>query len=645
MNKNSTISPQRQSLNNGHKKESGKPPVTAGDDSASPIPETQKLETTSPSVKAEAIKDAPGKKPSDNRTEEDKPAAPPKRVPEDTSPSKIYVHDKFYQKLSFFKNLQAKKSLALDIEPDKIRYIVARTAGGEIQVKEWGIQKFPVEEKDRQKAMQIALENIKARVYKKGMEVAASIFSPEVSIRQILFPKMKNKKELEAALFNKNEEELKNFDEQSIWNYEILDEFEQDGLVKWRLLIVSAPQSVVNYYTQIFEKAGLTLARLIPRPAAIQKAYRKMVFRPGRDLIIDIEYDLTQMCFLKGGELEFIRNVSIGARNLEVSIRQQEQAPAANGDLPAPQETETQENAKSNVLRSRLLEKIKDLKTKQNPVLHTFFSEILRSLAFIQGRDINRYVERVFVTGYGIRKESLLPYLRTRLSLPLFVLAPQFTKESGRTMDFAEFYSTIGTASPCSRVFNLLPPVYKKRNIFRKLNVTLISIIIPLTLVLGYYSVKQNEIIRQKEDLVRLYQKQYEQLNPIEGQYLQVQKEIGIIRQKNAELQGFVKNRPPIIPVLKLFSNETPKSIRFEKIVFTRIGEKDQSVLDKFRNDYVYKIDVEGKVFTDPLLGDVTLINYINRIIKINYFKNVQMLNKIKEDEQNTIRFTIRMYL
>ena len=579
-----------------------------------------------------------------------KVAAQPKKIvrKKDARDAKIYVYDRFYQKLPLLKRLNSRTVLAIDLDTDKLRYAVGRKSGDDIQIIKWGSQKFPSEEKDRRKALQIALENIKVKVHRKGMVVSVSIFSPEISIRQIVFPKINKKNDLEEALFHKNESDLKNFDQDAIWNYQILDEFEEEGIQKMLLTIVAVPGEVVNYYTTIFDNVGLQLKQIIPRPAAIQGAYRKMVFRPGRDLVIDIEYDLTQICFLKNGEVQLIRNVSIGARNLEVSIHDQNTEPEKESRLKI--EMPNQKPAGGDVssgLRSKLLQKINDLKTKQNPVLHTFFSEILRSMAYIQGRDIQHYIERIFITGYGIRKESLFPYLKSRLSLPLFILTPQFTQSDTRTLDYGEYFSTLGTVQQENPVFNLLPKWYKVRAQFKKLNALLVTFAIPLFIFLGYVSYKQNIIIEQKKMLVAQYQKQYDQLNPIEGKFNEVLKEIDLINKKNKELKGYVTSRPPLVETLKLFSNKTPKEIRFENVTFNylKTDKNKKNILDKFRNNYMYQIDITGTIYSDPVLSDVKLIEYINMLIGLKYFKNVQLLNKLKDPEAGTTQFTIRFYL
>ncbi len=557
------------------------------------------------------------------------------------TPTRFYVHDPFYEPLPIIQRLNARKVLALDIDPEKVRYVLSKKTKKEIQVIEWGMQKFPTEEKDREKALQIALENIKSKLYKKGMMVNVSIFSPDINHRHLIFPKMKKKSDLENAIYHKNEAELQNFDKKTIWKYKILDEFVHEEIPKLRISIITVPSAVIEKYIHIFDRAGMEIHSLISRPTAIQETYRKMVFRPGRDLVIDIDYDLTQMCYLKNGNTEFVRNVSIGARNLEVIIRthKEDKDDAQHNALNRKEEVAKP----GDKMRSKLVSRIQELKNKQNPVLHTFFSEILRSLAFFQGKGTTQFIERIFITGYGIRKESLMPYLKSRLNMPLFILTPQFEKRETRTTEFGEFFSTVGTALAEEEATNLLPKSYKNRILFKKMNFLLIGILLILGAGLTYFSIQQSKIIQAKKNQVIQYEKEYERLNPIEGKYIQVIQAISEVNKKNDELKSYIAAKPPLTEVMRLFSNETPKFIRIERIYFRKIEvDKDKP---KFKNDFSYVIDVQGNVISETLMANVTLINFVNHLIDLKYFKHIELLNKLKQFDRKETSFAIRLYL
>ena len=578
----------------------------------------------------------PQVKPKSPKAEKPKP-----KVSDQQVPAKLYLRDQFFKELTMFESMNARTAIGLDIDADKVRYLIVKKARDEVKVLKWGVQKFPSEERDRKKAMQIALENIKAKVYKRGMLVNVSVFSPEISTRHVIFPEMKKESDLKQAIYHKNEQDLQNFNEKSIWNYEVIDEFESEGIKKYKISVAVAPDEIIGEYIQVFSAVGIQINHLIPRPSAIQSGYRKMIFRPGRDLLIDIGYNLTQMCFIKNGHIEYIRNVSIGSRNLEVTIHNKgaDTQKKSAGSKNSEHELSAQ---KPEEVRGRLLSRIKDLKDKQNPVLHTFFSEILRSLSFFQGKDIQQYIERIFVTGYGIRKESLLPYLKSRINIPVFILTPQFEERPSRTTEFGEYFSTLGTTIQDSTSIDILPDYYKTKYMFKRFNFGLTLIMIVLFVALGFISVGQYNLINHKNDLIVASNKEYEKLNPIEGKYQEIQNLINDVNQKNNELVGYIQSRPPIIEVLRLLSNEVPQNIRLENIEFVKINVDPKN---EFHNDYKFQLDLEGTVTSDPLMADVTLINFVNHLLELKYFKHVNVLNKLKDTELEVTKFGLRLYI
>ncbi len=567
----------------------------------------------------------------------------PKQMKRPVKPQAQIFTD-FHKPLPFVKKLDARKVLSLDIDVDKVRYVVAKKSGNYLQTLRWGVQKFPSEESNRLKALQIALENIHAKIYKPGMQVYASIFSPDINIRQVLMPKMRRKSELKNALYYKNQNDLQNFDEDSIWTYEIVEEFEEEGTTRQRILISVAPAKTVRKYLDIFENANMVLSNLVPRQAAILAAYSKMCAGDKSDMVVDISYDYSQICFIKNGRFEYFRNVGIGARNLEVIIRSDDKKATEGNEKKYPDKKRADEG-NADAIRSRLLSKIKDLQEKQNPVLHTFFSEILRSIAFIQGRKKNNYIDRLVISGYGIRKESLVPYLKNRLKMPIIIMAPQLSESAAQPLQYGEFFTAIGTILQSRKTFSLLPEQYHNRVTFRKINWFLTFLIILGAGGLSFYSHLQNTILQNQRQLVAQYQKEYDKLNPVEGMYKDLVDQIAEVNAENQALLGFVEQQPPMLEVMKIFSNETPPEIIFENYHFYPVDEKAKGMKNAENKGERYRIDIEGIIKSELLVGDVILIDYINHLNDLNYFKNIQLNYKQKDPEKNITMFGVRLTL
>ncbi len=556
------------------------------------------------------------------------------------------VQDNFSKPLTFKERLKAKRVLAIDIDNDKLRYLVGNRIPGRLQVIKFGDQKFPTEQVNRYKALQIGLENVVSRHYKKNMELNISIFSNEFKIRQVALPKMKNRRDLENALLNKNMTELQNFTEQSIWSYKIVDEYLFNDIPTINVLIVVAPDEVLNKYMQVFSDLALDITRFIPRPVSLHAAYNAMVDSDKTNIIIDFAYDITQICLIRNRNIEFIRNVSIGARNLEVMIHDDKGGQTRMDQTELASVVVESAGTGALSLKERLHSRINELQNKQNPVLHTFFSEILRSLAFFQGKENKNFVETIYLTGYAIRKESLVPYLKNRLQIPIYLMAPRLSDSESKRLEFGEFTSTIGTAVYKENDFNFLPERYKTKQLFSKLNSFLLIIFFFTLAGAGYLSYLQHKIINKTQNLTITYQKEYDRLNPIEGMYNDFIGKIQSVNSENSELRGFVRERPPIIEVMKYLSNEVPQGIRLEKIDMINLIElEDKKKKKKIEPVYKYQIELEGDLFTENLMSDVNLFNFINRLSEAGYFKQVELLNKNKYPEEKRTHFALRLYL
>lgn len=556
------------------------------------------------------------------------------------------VFDRFYSDLSLIQNLNAQTYLGLDIDSDKLRYVVVRKSGDLIKAVKWGSQVFPTEESDRFKALQIALENIKAKVYKTGMHVYASVFSPDINIRQITLPKVEKKADLEKAIFFKNKTDLHNFDEKSAWTFKVLGEFEEDDITKLRIMCIVVPGTLVERYLFLFKQLRMEVKDVIPRPAAIHGSYYKMIRYPVRDLIIDISYDFTQICFIRMGKLEYVRNLAIGSRNLELSIHKDKSdyvddkdvIPDGSGNKKAPDEKP------QDLIRQRLLSKIQDLKTKQNPVLHTFFSEILRSLAFLQKKETNEFIERIFITGYGIKKESLLPYLRNRLHIPVLVLSPHFEAGSS-SVEFGDYFAALGAITQNDRAFSLLPSQYKTQFILSRVNMLLTATIVLSLMGFTYLSVLKGKTISSQKNLAAQYQMQYDEINPAEKKYKNVYSQINTIQDEKQKLIKLVKTPPPLTELMRYFSNETPKEVRLQKLEFSKIkplGNKPPDPAQAQQN-LKYQAVIIGSIDSNNLLADVILVNYINHLRDSGYFNTINLLHSGKQGESGRTEFQLEL--
>jgi hypothetical protein len=60
---------------------------------------------------------------------------------------------------------------------------------------------------------------------------------------------------------------------------------------------------------------------------------------------------------------------------------------------------------------------------------------------------------------------------------------------------------------------------------------------------------------------------------------------------------------------------------------------------------YKYTVTLSGQISSDFQMGDVVLINFMNHLNELNYFKEIKMTNKRKELDRDLFEFWLELYL
>lgn len=562
------------------------------------------------------------------------------------------ARDLFYNPLSSYQKFIAQSFLSLDIQSDRVNYLVGKKSGKTIQVKQWGEMEFSPNKADPLAPLYETLSNLRYLLYKVGMNVYVSIFSPDMNIRQIILPKIPKKANLKKAIQIQNRMNLPNFDEDSYWTYEILEEFNEEGAAKLRVLVTTVPGEVISAYLEVLNRAGLKPNKLTTWPLALTTAYRNMLSSlESKDVLIDISSTFTQVCYLVNGKLQYVRNVSIGSKNFQEAIKPENGSlPAESGepDIQAVSQQTADENKPMSPMRRRLLEKVNEMRAKQNPMLETFLGEIVRSLEFFKSARSEENVQRILLTGSGIQLESILPYLRSRITKSSFTLVPQFDNSATRSVDHGQYFTALGTAFQTNEEFNLLPGEYRRRVLLNNINRVmpfLLSIAL-VTMIILTFSVQRKNTSQQQS--LHQYEQKFSELNPVASAYDEIRAQISQVQKEKRNLLGAIKTPPPLLEVMRLFSRETPSDIRLTEFQFhpytTSNSTKKRGKQESVILNYDYQITIKGQVSGDYLMGDVVLINFINRLERINYFKQIKLTNKNKNPNSKEFSFELTAF-
>ncbi len=558
----------------------------------------------------------------------------------------------FNEPLSFSQRLIAQSFLSIDIDTDKIRYVAGKSTSRKMFINERGVLHLPETDNNKLKATKILLDNIHANIYKSGQSIHACLYSPDVTIRPLLLPKMRKGSELNNAVYYKLQTELSGFNDKSIWRFKISEEIVIDEAKYFKIIVLVVPGDVIQSYLDLFDASGLQLETITVRPVALNNAFNKLVFDGGNDVLVDISYALTHINFISNGTLEYTRTIASGASNFEVAIRGKKGKILENDSFVLEEEDGI---SKEGALRPELLRKalglrLNALKTQQNPVLRLFKNELQHSLEYFNSIDKKKPVKRIFLSGYGIQKESLVSFLKNNLKLPVFVLSPKI--EDGSVLEHGEYLTSIGTNIESDDPFNLVPKSYRTNVLFKRLNYA--AVLVAFIAMLGLYNYNHvlDLTISSLNSQVQYQTQQYNVLNPVEAEYI---KDMQLVKTNNttiAELKKKLLPGSPIVDLMKLFSNETPDQIVITSINLNRISpvlQKSRTASNTNGNQTPgmdsYIIRVSGEVSGDYLMSDVILINYMDRLRGLGYFKSIDISDKMKKNNMHKMLFEFKAIL
>ncbi len=564
---------------------------------------------------------------------------------EEIERARIEADNTFFSGLPLIKKMSARKCLAIDISTHHIKYLIYKKSGTAVHVLKSGVEEIPTDGANRYRSLELSLKYLRSRFYKKSMDVQVTFFSPDINIRPMVLPNLKPD-ELKNSILYKNKTDLPNFSENDYWRYQVLETYTENDVEKCKVLVTVAPAELVDFHMDVLLKSGIKPSYLIPKPFSFSAAYRQMVRLKGNDVLVDIEDDITQICFFADGKLQYVRNFAIGANNLKKAIASSGSGPesvAGNGDNGAGEKSNA-DPAQS--IRERLQNQVKSLKNKQNPLLQVLMSEINRSLEFFKSGNNQVEMNNLFISGQGLKIEAVFPYIKNRLQHPVYALVPKFESDLDDDTSFSEYTAVLGAALFSEKELNMVPKEYRTREIFRNLNV-LVTFLILLTAGWGSFSFWYKA--KELHDYSRLSvetQKNYYRLNPVEVQYHETLQQIGALDHERSQLLKMVTPDPELLRTLKLFSNEVPANIRLTELQFAPAPKEippDGQTTDP--EAYRFQVEIIGQVTGDYLNGDVILINFMNHLENLRHFKKLKLQKKTKQIENKLYEFEIEGFL
>jgi len=257
----------------------------------------------------------------------------------------------------------------------------------------------------------------------KGKQVTMGVANQRVVVREVTVPALPPK-ELRESLPFQVQDLIPIPVEDAVLDFDVLDEFEQEGARMVRLLVVAAQREMLSRLVESAQEAGLDPVGIDLVPFALIRAVGGEdglgldEADAGGEAIVDIGADVTNICVHERGVARFVRILPSAGRDVTTAVAGQlgitdEEAEAMKRREPfegAPGEVVPGEVVPGEVVRSAP-EGEAILRNR----VSTLVEEIRSSLDFYRAQTPGAEVTRVLVTGGGSKMPGVLELLRERV--------------------------------------------------------------------------------------------------------------------------------------------------------------------------------------------------------------------------------------
>jgi len=549
---------------------------------------------------------------------------------------------------SVFDKITTKSVLVIEIDQSEIRILQLNKVKGKYNFGYWSMQDITQLELNRAETELLALRNLIDKKLINTSEIILTLHGPEIIIRTLTAPKLEGN-ELREAVFWKNKNELPNLSDDALWDFEIIGEVEEDKKRVYNVLSIIAYDAYIRKQLNLLAEIDIfpkyVFAKPIALAAALHRLTNEWALEEKISVLGEIGKDTTLLSFYRDGNLEYVHTMMFGSNKIDRAL---------NNPIKLKNKKIRLHSDKIDIYKQKhgilleLLDNSDDSNTHFpynhlfefiKPVLQMFVSELKRSFAFYLNSHNHDNVDILFITGGGTKLKNLDKFLQRKMDVPVHSIAPAFPSiMQGSFKPGYEYTACFGAGIRKKKNFNFIPKDIIIENKYRQANKSLlVAIAIIFAIILTFSSFlyfDRDEYISKVEYM----ESRYQELHPSEVVYKQVMEEVRLQEKKKQELIGNVNIDSKIMNVLKVFSNSTPTDIALTSLEYFDTGTKQLFENIKIEESMVV---IKGMVYKNFLSADITLIEFMDSLKKLNYFKEITLADKTKRINDRIFIFKI----
>ena len=319
---------------------------------------------------------------------------------------------------------KSSKGIGIELAPERVNVVQLRKNRQNLKIE--SLTTVPVPEGifvDGQIADSVGMSEIIqqaiAESKTKATRVATCIPGRYSIVRLIPVPSELDDKELRDMILNHEASLYLPYPrEEADVDYQKLGYFmDEDGIEKVQVLLVATRKDVTQTYLNTFEQAGLTVDILEINSFALIRTVRDQLRLFGPEeaaVLVDIEFDSTEIAIIINGVPEFSRTVPIGTYQLQTALSRAMKLPASRDmdmleSMTIPNSGVTGSNpGMASMLR----------------VLEELADELRRSIDFYLNQSKNLEVAQILLAGPGGGLPQIDEFFIQRLSLPTTQIDP-----------------------------------------------------------------------------------------------------------------------------------------------------------------------------------------------------------------------------
>ena len=276
-------------------------------------------------------------------------------------------------------------------------------------------------------AMAQLIQQALAEAKIKTSSVATGVPGRDAIVRIIPVPAELDDKELrdmvlnhEAGLYLPYPREEADVDYQKLGYF-----VDEDGIEKVQVLLVATRKEVTDTYLRTFEQAGLQISVLEINSFALIRTIRDQLRQFGPQeatVLVDIEFDSTEIAIIINGVPQFSRTVPIGTYQMQMAYARAMSLPTSR-DMEMLQEIVIPVNSGDGGDRTGMTETDPAMAGVLR-ILGELTDELRRSMDFYLNQSENLEIVQILLGGPGGGLQQLNEFFTQRLSIPTNQIDP-----------------------------------------------------------------------------------------------------------------------------------------------------------------------------------------------------------------------------